>query len=139
MKTLNQKLDTLNSAINDVLGGDTPSWKRQLVCIGAALTAYAGIAAGGVVITNMIVAAVAGTSVFLSLFLSIIAMLATFIVATTAATKVYGWAMSFDYANVERRVSGWFKRSEAAKADAVDESITKRPRTRRANSLATAH
>lgn len=139
MKTLNEKLNTINEAINDALGDDAPSWQRRVIGATAAIVVYAGIASAGAIVTNMIIASFAGASVFLAVFISIIGFMVTFIAGMTAATWVYARCIEFDYANIERRVSGWFKRSEVAKADAVDESVTKRPRTRRVNSVATAH
>ena len=139
MKTLNEKLNTINEAINDALGDDAPSWQRRVIGATAAIVVYAGIASAGAIVTNMIIASFAGASVFLAVFISIVGFMVTFIAGMTAATWVYARCIEFDYANIERRVSGWFKRSEVAKADAVDESVTKRPRTRRVNSVATAH
>lgn len=153
MKTLNEKLNTINEAINDALGEDAPSWQRRVISATAAIVVYAGIASAGVIVTNMIVASLAGTSIFLAMFISIISFMVTFIAGMTAATRVHAWCMDFNYANVERRVSGWFKRSEVAKADARDEAVTTKrrakaaktepqppsTRTRRANGLATAH
>lgn len=153
MKTLNEKLNTINEAINDALGDDAPSWQRRVIGATAAIVVYAGIASAGAIVTNMIVASLAGTSIFLAMFISIISFMVTFIAGMTAATRVHAWCMDFNYANVERRVSGWFKRSEVAKADARDEAVTTKrrakaaktepqppsTRTRRANGLATAH
>ena len=152
MKTLNEKLNTINEAINDALGDDAPSWQRRVIGATAAIVVYAGIASAGVIVTNMIVASFAGASIFLAVFISIIGFMVTFIAGMTAATWVHARCMEFDYANVERRVSGWFKRSEVAKADTLDEAIhrareagvkvtitEKKPRTRRANGVAAAH
>ena len=152
MKTLNEKLNTINEAINDALGDDAPSWQRRVIGATAAIVVYAGIASAGAIVTNMIVASFAGTSIFLAVFISIIGFMVTLIAGMTAATRVHAWCMDFNYANVERRVSGWFKRNEAAKADTLDEAIhrareagvkvtitEKKPRTRRANGVAAAH
>lgn len=152
MKTLNEKLNTINEAINDALGDDAPSWQRRVIGATAAIVVYAGIASAGAIVTNMIIASFAGASVFLAVFISIVGFMVTFIAGTTAATWVYARCIEFDYANIERRVSGWFKRSEVAKADTLDEAIhrareagvkvtitEKKPRTRRANGVAAAH
>ena len=151
MKTLNEKLNTINEAINDALGDDAPSWQRRVIGATAAIVVYAGIASAGAIVTNMIIASFAGASVFLAVFISIIGFMVTFIAGTTAATWVYARCIEFDYANIERRVSGWFKRSEVAKADTLDEAIhrareagvkvtiTEKPRKRRTDGLATAH
>lgn len=149
MKTLNEKLNTINDAINDVLGEDAPSWQHRVISATAAIVVYAGIASAGVIVTNMIVASFAGASVFLAVFISIIGFMVTFIAGMTAANWVHTQCMEFNYANVERRVSGWFGRSKVVKDDALDEALTaaaadaaakaKRPRTRRTNGLATAH
>lgn len=152
MKTLNEKLNTINEAINDALGADAPSWQRRVIGATAAIVVYAGIASAGAIVTNMIVASFAGTSIFLAVFISIVGFMVTFIAGMTAATRVHAWCIEFDYANIERRVSGWFKRNEVAKADARDEAMAacrragvkvtineRKPRTRRANGVAAAH
>lgn len=138
-KTLKEKIDHVNAAIDEAFGIETADWKKQLIAGVVGVAVYAGIASAGIIATNLLVATLAGTSVFLGVFISIISLMLTFMAALYAATKASTFVLMFDYANIEQRVAGWFGRGAVAKADAVDEVIAKKPRTRRANGVAMAH
>lgn len=106
------KMDRLNDAIADVFGEDMPSWKRQFLAIGISLVAYCGTAAAVMPLFMMALSAVASAGLFLSMFVYLLGAIVVMITAGTVAKFTYDFVLGFNYSNVERRVSGWFRRED---------------------------
>lgn len=93
-----------------------PSWVRNVVSTLIGLIISAGIFYTSTPMIDMLMIAVVGyTGVgFISFVILFLAMLLVTISAITVGNRVSEFVNEFDYANVKRRVGGWFTRTPVA-------------------------
>lgn len=88
----------------------TPTWTRRIASIALGLVTYGGVFYGCMQVVDVICMAVVMYSGvgFLSFMAAFIGVLLALILATTTGTKVYEFAMSFEYSRVKQRVTKFF-------------------------------
>ena len=94
----------------------TPTWTRRVASVALGLITYGTVFYGCMqLVDTLCFAVIAYSGVgFLSFMCAFIGILLALIVATTAGTKVYEFAMNFEYGRVRDRVKNFFRISPRA-------------------------
>lgn len=107
----------VRASVDGLMGSvQLPSWTRRIVSTLTALIATASVFYGMLSLLDMLLLAVVSYTGagFITFLVTFIGLFLAVVAAVTAGSKVYAFAMEFEFSNVKSRIANFFSSKPAA-------------------------